>query len=214
MKAETVIIDYGAGNLTSVKLALDSVGAPAAVTASAARVLKAGRIIFPGVGAAGSAMSTLRKLGLVDAIRTVIHRGTPFLGICVGTQILLDHSEEDGGVECLGIIPGSVKKFRPVDKSAKIPQMGWNRVEFTCRHPVLNGIGNNREFYFLHSYYPSPASADHIIGRTDFAGVVYASFLGKGSCIATQFHPERSGKFGIKLLSNFCAWDGKTAGRK
>lgn len=211
MSERAVIIDYGAGNLTSVRLALEAVGMPCAVTHSPERVLSASRVVFPGVGAAGSAMRALSRLGLAGAIRTVIGKGVPFLGICLGTQVLLDRSEEDGGVDCLGVIPGAVLKFRPARRGVKIPQMGWNGVEFPRRHPVLKGIPGGSEFYFLHSYYPAPSSRSFVVGRTNYAGAAFASVLSRGSCIATQFHPERSGKLGLRLLENFCKWDGTVA---
>jgi imidazole glycerol-phosphate synthase subunit HisH len=200
------IIDYRAGNLTSVRLALDSVGVQGEITDRPDRILAADRVIFPGVGAAGSAMRTLGELGLIDAIRKVVARGTPFLGICIGTQVAFERSEEDGGVECMGLVPGTVRLFRPASRFDKVPQMGWNSVSLRKRHPVFDGIEDNSEFYFVHSYYPHPSDREFVVGETEYAGVVFASVVGRGNFIATQFHPEKSGKIGLRLLRNFVHW--------
>ena len=202
------IIDYRAGNLTSVRLAFEALGVEAEITSSAARILDAERIVFPGVGAAGSAMGHLAELDLADTIRAVVDRGTPFLGICLGTQIILGHSEENGGVDTLGIIDGNVRLFRPDDPLVKVPQIGWNTVHQVRPHPIFKGIEDDSEFYFVHSYHPEPSSPESIFGQTDYAGVKFASVLGHGSLIATQFHPEKSGRVGLKLLTNFLDWDG------
>ncbi len=202
------IIDYKAGNLTSVKLALEHIGAPCEITSDPAEILAAERVIFPGVGAAAAAMNNLRELRLLDTIETTVTGGKPFLGICLGTQIILEFSEEDGGTPCVGIVPGTVKRFIPPDPLCKIPQMGWNAVEFTRSHPVLAGIEDSSEFYFVHSYYPAPADPRYVIGETEYADVRFASILGRANLIATQFHPERSGRIGLQLLRNFARWDG------
>ena len=152
------IIDYKAGNLTSVKLALDSIGVEGVVTSDPEFIRRSPRVIFPGVGAAGAAMKTLNEAGLESCIRDVVMSGTPFLGICVGTQILLERSEEDGGVDCLGLIPGEVRLFRPEHDHEKVPQMGWNTVRLSRPHPLFAGIESESEFYFVHSYYPAPDS--------------------------------------------------------
>lgn len=203
------IIDYKAGNLTSVKLAFDTLKIEAFITNSPAEILAADRIVFPGVGAARSAMQTLNELQLADTIIKVAEKGTPFIGICLGTQIILDSSEENEGTKCLGIIPGTVNQFHPTDPYDKIPQMGWNSVSVKKPHPVLKGIDNNSEFYFVHSYYPAPTDSSYIIGTTDYAGVSFASIIGNNNVIATQFHPEKSGRIGLKLLENFAQWNGK-----
>lgn len=202
------VIDYRAGNLTSVRLALEGLGVDALVTDAPDEVRSADRVIFPGVGAAGSAMENLRELGLVESIRDVVAAGKPFLGICIGTQLALEFSEEDGGTPCIGLLPGRVEKFRPSSPFDKVPQMGWNAVSFRREHPVLAGIDDGSEFYFVHSYYPAPADPGVIIGETDYAGVTFASALARDNLIATQFHPEKSGKVGLKLLENFSRWDG------
>lgn len=201
-----VIVDYKAGNLTSVKLAFRALGCDATVTSDPAAVLAAERVVFPGVGAAGSAMQNLNDLHLADALKTVAARGTPFLGICLGTQILLDYSEEDGGTPTLGILPGRVPRFQPADPWDKVPQIGWNQVSIMRPHPLLEGIADGSEFYFVHSFYPAPTDPALAIGTTDYAGVTFASMVGRGNVAATQFHPEKSGRIGLRLLENFTRW--------
>jgi glutamine amidotransferase len=203
------IVDYKAGNLTSVRLALEAIQVQAEITSDPAIVAKADKVIFPGVGAAGAAMEEVKGFGLDTALKDFYATGKPFLGICVGTQILLDSSEENGGTPCLGLIPGEVKRFCPTSHYDKIPQIGWNAVHFTRQHPVLGGIEDNSEFYFVHSYYPAPLHQEHRIGETEYAGANFASILGYNNLIATQFHPERSGRIGLKLLENFCKWNGE-----
>lgn len=205
----TAIIDYRAGNLTSVRLALEHIGEQCEITGDPSRILSAHRVIFPGVGAAGEAMRNLAELGLTDVIRQVARSGKPFLGICLGTQIILDYSEEDGGTECLGLLPGVVKRFAPVDPSCKIPHMGWNAVRIIKPHPLFEGIEDESEFYFVHSYYPAPSDSGCVFGVTEYADVEFASVIGQGNIFATQFHPERSGRIGLRLLSNFVRWDGR-----
>jgi len=204
------IVDYGAGNLTSVKLAFDALGADTRITASASVIRTAERVVFPGVGAAGSAMKNLRKLKLAGVLGEVVERGTPFLGICLGTQIILDRSEEDGGTDCLGLVRGTVKLFMPRSARTKVPHMGWNSVQFLRRHPVLKGIRTDSEFYFVHSYYPAPAVHGDVVGQTAYAGRRFAAIMGRANLVAVQFHPERSGRIGLKLLENFCKWTGGT----
>lgn len=200
------IIDYRAGNLTSVRLACESIGVDARITDQADTIRRAERVIFPGVGAAGAAMRSLHALGLVDPVLDSVRAGTPFLGICLGTQILLTHSEEDGGVDTLDLIPGTVTRFRPVDRYDKVPHMGWNSVRQTMAHPVFADIADESEFYFVHSYYPAPTDAAVIAGTATYAGVTFAAAVGRDNLIATQFHPEKSGHAGLRLLRNFCHW--------
>lgn len=203
------IIDYRAGNLTSVRLALEYLGVPCEITNDPHRISAADRVIFPGVGAAGEAMRNLHELQLIEPLNSVVSSGAPFLGICLGTQVIFESSEEDGGVPCIGLIPGSVKRFIPQDPMCKIPQMGWNTVQLSKPHPLFQGIDDGSEFYFVHSYYPAPTDASYIIGETDYADVRFASAVGRHNLFATQFHPERSGKIGLKLLENFSRWDGR-----
>jgi glutamine amidotransferase len=202
------IIDYKAGNLTSVQLAFEYIGCEVKITDKAEEILQAKKIVFPGVGAAKAAMDNLKKLKIIDTIQKVIADGVPFLGICIGMQVLFESSEEDGGTACLGILTGSVKKFKTNNKLCKIPQMGWNAVKITKPHPIFAGIENQSEFYFVHSFYPAPSKKEIIIGQTEYADAVFASAAGKGNLAAVQFHPERSGRIGLKLLENFSKWDG------
>lgn len=190
----TAIVDYRAGNLTSVRLAFEALRENAVVTSDPSEVLRADRVVFPGVGAAASAMENLRSLGLVDAVKSAAAE-KPFLGICLGMQILFDGSEEDGGVETLGLIPGRVRRF-PDMPGFKIPQIGWNDVEPHA------GSGIAREFYyFVHSYYAElcPFTA----GVTEYAGARFTSMVRKGRLLACQFHPEKSGRAGLALLKGW-----------
>ena len=200
------IVDYRAGNLTSVQLAFRALGREAAVTSDPQAILAASRVVFPGVGAAGSAMRNLSDLHLIPVLKEVAARGTPFLGICLGTQILLDFSEEDGGTQTLGLLPGRVPRFQPKDPWDKVPQIGWNQVRIARPHPLLEGIDDGSEFYFVHSFYPAPSDPALAIGTTDYAGVTFASMVGRGNVAATQFHPEKSGRIGLRLLANFTRW--------
>ncbi|MBL7076609.1 MAG: imidazole glycerol phosphate synthase subunit HisH [Kiritimatiellae bacterium] len=202
------IIDYRAGNLTSVRLACESLGLDAQITSDPAAIRRAERVIFPGVGAAGAAMGHLNELGLVNTLRMVVDSGLPFLGICLGTQIILGHSEEDGGVDTIGLLDGNVRLFRPGDPLVKVPQIGWNSVKQKRSHPIFEGIEDESEFYFVHSYHPAPTDPDCVLGETDYAGVTFASVMGKGNLVATQFHPEKSGRIGLRLLNNFANWNG------
>jgi glutamine amidotransferase len=206
--AMIAVIDYRAGNLTSVRLALDTIGVKAVITSDPATILAAERVIFPGVGAARAAMNNLSDLGLTDCIRSVVAGGTPFLGICLGTQIIMQHSEENDGTDTLGLVPGNVRLFMPTSPRDKVPQMGWNSVDMVRPHPVFDNIEDHSEFYFVHSYYPEPADPVHRIATTAYAGVVFASVIGLGNLLATQFHPEKSGRIGLALLDNFCKWSG------
>ena len=200
------IVDYNAGNLTSVKLALDYLGASSEITRDPARILAADRVIFPGVGSAGAAMHNIRTLGLADVLRQVVQRGTPFLGICLGTQIIFESSEEDGSVQGLGVLAGTVKRFHPTNPADKVPQIGWNSVTFVKPHPLLEGLESGSEFYFVHSYYPAPADRAWVLGETEYADIRFAAVVARANLAATQFHPEKSGRLGLQLLKNFAAW--------
>ena len=205
----TAIVDYRAGNLTSVRLAFETIGAAAEVTSDPAAIRAADRILFPGVGAAGSAMRNLDELGLADVLRERIAAGVPFLGICLGTQILFERSEDAGGTACLGILPGAARRFVPRSRADKIPEMGWNQARIVRPHPLLAGIPDDSDFYFVHSYYPAPAEPSDVVCTTEYCGAPFASMVGRGSLAATQFHPEKSGRVGLRLLANFAAWDGR-----
>ena len=207
------IVDYGAGNLTSVARALDHIGKNSRITGDPAVLARASHVIFPGVGAAGDAMVNLRARGLDGWIRDWFAAGKPLLGICLGTQVIFDYSEENE-TACLGLISGRVKRF-PADMKSdgrplKIPHMGWNGVSFTGRHPVFRGIPEEAEFYFVHTYYPDPSETDHVIGRTEY-GLTFCSAVAVQNLVAVQFHPEKSGVPGLKILENFCAWGGEDA---
>ena len=201
----TAIIDYKAGNLTSVKNALAALGAEASVTNDPAAIRAADHVIFPGVGAAKSAMENLASLGLVDTVREAASSGKPFLGICLGMQILFEHSEEDGGVDLLNVLPGRVLRFPDVP-GFKVPEIGWNQVNMGNGE---RGTGNGepgtqpaaREFYFVHSYYAE--LGPYTVGRTEYAGVEFTSMVRKGALLACQFHPEKSGRIGLELLKEF-----------
>ncbi len=208
------IVDYRAGNLTSVARALQYLNVPCVITDRADELRRADRVIFPGVGAAGEAMRNIEEKGLAGCIREVYEAGTPLLGICLGTQVIFEYSEEDNRTPCLGIIPGGVKRF-PEGMSEKgdplkIPHMGWNRVAFMGDHPLFAGIPGNAEFYFVHSYYPAPSESSDIAGETDY-GIRFASAVARRNLVAVQFHPEKSGRFGLKILENFSRWDGSHA---
>jgi glutamine amidotransferase len=205
------ILDYRAGNLTSVERALNHLGFPCRITDSHEEIRKADRIIFPGVGAAGSSMANLKHLGLDVILKERLEAGTPILGICVGLQVLLDYSEEND-TRCMGILPGKIRLF-PSNltdgdgKRLKIPHMGWNAVEFRLAHPVFANVAPGSEMYFVHSYYPDPADAHQVAGETEY-GIRFASALAKENLVAVQFHPEKSGPPGLQILSNFCQWNG------
>lgn len=204
------IIDYEAGNLTSVERALTYLGFTCKVTSDSAEIERSERIIFPGVGAAGSAMQSLKRLGLDNIIATQFRKGKPVLGICLGTQIIMGHSDENQ-VACLGLIDGSVRVFPSNIQSErgdrlKIPHMGWNSIHIQNRHPLLEGVDAAAEFYFVHSYYPDPADPADIIATTRY-GISFASVMGFKNLVATQFHPEKSGKPGLTILKNFSRWN-------
>lgn len=204
------IINYDAGNLTSVARALSHIGVQSVVTNDIKEIERAERIIIPGVGAAGSAMISLTQLGLDGAIMDAFVSGKPILGICLGTQIIMGSSEEND-TKCLGIISGYVRMF-PADihsengSRLKIPHMGWNSVNISGKHPVLSDVRKDDEFYFVHGFYPDPDDSTHILGSTEY-GISFASIVGFRNIIATQFHPEKSGKPGLTLLKNFCRWN-------
>jgi len=201
------IVDYDAGNLKSVQRACAEVGVRAVISSDPVRLLEAERVIFPGVGAAGSAIRSLRATGLDTALKSAIGAGKPVLGICLGLQISMDHSEEQD-TRTLGIVPGAVRRFRFDRPDLKIPHMGWNEVRPVQPHPLLEGIEPGDEFYFVHGYYPAPARTEHTFALTDYE-TEFASAVGLGSYFATQFHPEKSGRVGLRLLEKFTRWQGE-----
>ncbi len=206
------IIDYKAGNLTSVKRALDSLGHESIITNDFPTIINADHIIFPGVGAAGKAMHDLKKQNLDQAINDAFHNGAPILGICLGTQIILEKSQENN-TKCLGLIKGSTIKFPEnfIDNNnnkLKVPHMGWNSIKLKNDHPVFYGIDSTNEFYFVHSYYPKPDEQDKILGQTSY-GIEFTSAMTYKNLVAVQFHPEKSGRPGLKILNNFFKWSGQ-----
>ena len=193
------IVDYGAGNLRSVVNAVTRLGYQPKITSSPGELFHAQAVILPGVGAAPDTMTNLKKLGLARPIGQLIAEGHPFLGVCIGLQILFTGTEEGGWHECLGIIPGRVKKL---PSEFKVPHMGWNQVKQRISHPVFEGIPDEANFYFVHSYYVEPDDKSLVAGETDY-GIPICSVIARGSLIATQFHPEKSGEFGLRLYHNF-----------
>ncbi len=203
-----VIIDYQAGNLTSVVRSLKALGVEGVVTEDPELVARASRVIFPGVGAAGQAMRNLKAAGLDQALKRAYERSIPLLGICLGAQIILDHSEENG-TPCLGLLPGQTRAL-PRQPGLKIPHMGWNRVRFVQDHPVFQNLPPTAEYYFVHSYFPDPAQPAMVLGLTEH-GLEFPSAVGWHNLVATQFHPEKSGRFGLQILHNFLNWDSRGA---
>jgi len=199
------IVDYNAGNPTSVKRALASVGVESVISPSADVVRDAERIIFPGVGHARATMAVLIERGLDRALTDAFARGTPILGICVGAQLSLGHSEE-GDTPCLGLVPGTVRRFPELAKELKVPHMGWNRVRVTRPHPLFEGIPEENEFYFVHSYYLDPDDRESVLGTSEH-GIEFVSAFARDNFAAVQFHPEKSGPLGLALLERFARWD-------
>lgn len=213
MASTVALIDYGSGNLRSAEKALARVAAENAtgqdivVTADASLVAKAGRIVLPGVGAFGDCMDGLRALpGMIDALDdAVLKRGTPFLGICVGMQLLADIGREFGEHKGLGWIHGEVVKIAPRDPSLKIPHMGWNELKIERAHPLLADIPPNGHAYFVHSYHFRAEDAAHVFATTDY-GETLTAMIGRDNIAGTQFHPEKSQSVGLTLLGNFLKW--------
>lgn len=207
------VIDYGMGNLHSVSKALEHVADAntwVIVTSSPEQILAADKVVLPGVGAIRDCMAEILRHGVDEVVREVITT-RPLLGICVGMQVLLDHSEENGGVECLGLLPGDVKFFgknlRDGDgERLKVPHMGWSPVsQVEPSHPLWQGIEDNSRFYFVHSYYAHVANEDMVVGRSEY-GLGFDVAIGHENIVAVQFHPEKSAANGLQLLENFLQW--------
>ena len=207
MKARGAIgvLDYGAGNLTSVQNALRHLGAEFFVTSMPRDLDDAAGVIFPGVGEAHASMAVLKRTGLDEGLRAFVSSGRKVLGICIGCQVIFERSEERD-TECLGILPGAARRF-PAGAGLKIPHMGWNQVHFRFDHPVFAGVPQDSSFYFVHSYYPAPAREDLVAAETGY-GISFPSCVAERNLIAFQFHLEKSGPLGLRLLSNFLSWDG------
>lgn len=201
-----LIVDYNAGNLRSVQRACVAAGIEARTSSDGDELRRAERIIFPGVGNAQSAMQTLQQRGLDQALGECLRAGIPLLGICVGAQLILDRSEESA-IPCLGWLAGITRRFRLADPSLKIPHIGWNEVRVERAHPLLEGIRPGDEFYFVHGYYPAPEDPSQVYASTDYGGA-FCCALGRDNLFATQFHPEKSGRLGLELLSRFARWEG------
>ena len=199
------IIDYDAGNLKSVEKALIHLGYECIITRDAKEILEADRVILPGVGAFGDAMAKLRKYGLVDIIKQVVEKNTPFMGICLGLQLMFEKSDEAPGVEGLGILPGKIVAIPPKE-GYKIPHMGWNSISINKKSRLFKDIPEQSYVYFVHSYYLEAENEADVAATTDYVANIHAS-VERGNIFACQFHPEKSGDVGLKILKNFCELD-------
>jgi len=202
------ILDYRAGNLRSVAKALEAVGVRPVITDDPAIVAQADGLVVPGQGSAVDAMKNLTQLGLVEPLKRYVESGRPFLGVCLGEQIIFESSEEGPGVTCLGLIPGTVRRL---PGGQKVPQIGWNSVRITRPHPLLEGVPSDEYFYFVHSFYVDPADPAVTVGETDY-GVTFASIVAHNNVFATQFHPEKSSGIGLKIYENFARLVARSAG--
>jgi imidazole glycerol-phosphate synthase subunit HisH len=201
-RSNVAVIDYDAGNTLSVTRALEKVGARVDLTSDPERVGAAEAVVLPGVGAFGDCMKKLRERGMDVACREAFRSGKPFLGVCVALQVIFDDSEESPGAEGLGLLPGSVRRFKSGD--LKVPHMGWNELRLVRDHPVLDGL-DGEAFYFVHSYYPEPAEPGDLIGETEY-GARFCAAAGRENLVAVQFHPEKSSRAGLRLYENFLSW--------
>jgi glutamine amidotransferase len=199
------IVDYGMGNLRSVQKAIERIGQSAEIVTRPEQIRSASRLILPGVGAFRDAIHELDRLELVEPIREHIRSEKPFLGICLGLQMLFDVSYEDGEWPGLGVLPGEVVRFPP-STELKVPHMGWNTLEPTAPIKLLEGLPQDASVYFVHSYYVVPSDESVIAARTTY-GVTFTSMVARGNMFATQFHPEKSQKVGLRLLTNFAKID-------
>lgn len=196
------VVDYRAGNAPSVMFALERIGVACRLASTAADVEGAERIILPGVGAAKATLDSLRESGLIEPLtERVLGARVPFLGICIGLQVLFDHSEE-GDVDGLGWIPGQVRRF---SDTQRVPQIGWNEVQPTREHPLWADVARPAFCYFVNSFFADPADAADVLATTDY-GIEFCSMVARGNIAATQFHAEKSGQLGLQLLTNFAAW--------
>ena len=199
-----VVVDYGMGNLRSVSKALEHLGGQVKVSGDSSEIESADKLVLPGVGAFGDAVAELKDRALFEPVRSFILQKKPFLGICLGLQLLFNSSEESPGIEGLGIFSGTVRAFS--SPGIKIPHMGWNQVRRATDHPLLAGIQNDRFFYFVHTYYAVPADPGILCGETQYGEEVFPSILGTETLFAVQFHPEKSQSAGLQILKNFIRW--------
>ncbi len=193
------IIDYGAGNLRSVANAISSLGYEPRITGNPGELSDARLVILPGVSAAAYAMENLKRRGMVEPVCRLIAERRPFLGVCIGLQILFTGTEEGGWHDCLDVIPGRVKRL---PAGLKVPHMGWNQVKQKFSHPVFEGIPDGANFYFVHSYYGEPEDKSQVAGETEY-GIPICSVIARDNLVATQFHPEKSGEVGLRIYDNF-----------
>ena len=200
------VIDYGAGNIRNVVNALNKLEYRVKLTSDAEEVLSADAVILPGVGAAGDTVSSLKKLNLVEPVLRIIAEDRPFMGICIGLQVLFTETEEDGGQTCLDAFSGRVRKL---PEGQKIPHMGWNQVKQKIDHPVFEGVPDNSNFYFVHSYYVDPEDKSLVAGTTEY-GEEFCGIIAKGNIVGTQFHPEKSGDLGLRIYDNFLRYTGNS----
>ena len=215
MSSTIAVVDYGMGNLRSVSKALEHVvseGQRVTITSDPVEITNAERVVFPGQGAARDCMKHLKEMKLDEVVLQAAHE-KPFLGICMGMQVLMAHSEENQGIKCMGLYAGDVRAF--ADKvlasqmqSLKIPHMGWNKVAHKQAHPLWQDIKDDSRFYFVHSYYVDPVDEALIAGTTDY-GIEFVSVIARENVFAAQFHPEKSAHDGLQLLKNFCRWNGQ-----
>jgi glutamine amidotransferase len=196
---EIVLVDYGMGNVRSVARAFERVGGKPRVSVDPDEVRSAGRVVVPGAGAAGDAMSALEAAGLAEALRERFRQGRPYLGLCVGLQVLFERTEE-GDASCLGLVPGRVTRFSD-SLGLAVPHMGWNTIEIEHPHPVVQG----GYFYFVHSYHPTGVPEPWVVGTTEY-GERFASAVGRDASVAVQFHPEKSQRAGLAMLERYCRW--------
>ena len=197
--SDVIIIDYDMGNIGSIANMLKKVGYKSVITSDHDIIADAKKLILPGVGSAADTMRNLEKSGMAETMRQFIFEGRPLFAVCVGMQVLLSWTEEGGGKQCLGIVPGTVDRL---PAGLKVPHMGWNQVKQKVAHPIFTGIPDEANFYFVHSYYANPEDTSVIAGITNY-GVDLCSVLIKGNLIATQFHPEKSGEYGLRMYANF-----------
>jgi glutamine amidotransferase len=215
MSSVIAVVDYGMGNLRSVSKALEHVvqdGQRVIVSSDADEIAAAERVVFPGQGAARGCMQQLKDLKLEEVVLQAAHE-KPFLGICMGMQVLMSHSEENQGIDCMNLYAGDVRAFSDVAleaqmQSLKVPHMGWNKVSQKQTHPLWNDIKENSRFYFVHSYYVDSEDETLVAGTTEY-GIEFVSAIARDNVFAVQFHPEKSAHDGLQLLKNFSAWNGK-----